>query len=73
VRLYGVVSTEAESPFELFEEREDAEQFIEDVRRDDAELAEWPRVERSSSIEEVGGRTSTRRPASRGLLRLLSK
>jgi hypothetical protein len=25
--------------------REDAERFLEDVRRDDAELAEWLRVE----------------------------
>ncbi len=43
--VYAVVSTEGEKAVETFVRREDAERFLEDVRRDDAELAEWLRVE----------------------------
>jgi len=45
VLLYGVVSAETEKALEFFVHREDAAGFLEDVRRDDAELADLLRVE----------------------------
>ena len=41
---YAVVSAETEKAVELFIRREDAERFLEEVRTDDAELAETLRL-----------------------------
>ncbi len=46
--FYGVISAETEKAVEMFVRRGDAEAMIEDVRRDDADLAE------SLRIEEIG-------------------
>jgi hypothetical protein len=45
VLIYAVVSGRDEKAVETFVRRDDAERFLEDVRRDDAELAERLRVE----------------------------
>ena len=43
--VYAVVSAETEKAVETLVHREDAERFLDGVRRDDAELAERLRVE----------------------------
>ena len=45
VLVYAVVSAETEKAVELFVRRADAETFLEEVRADDAELAELLRLE----------------------------
>ncbi len=42
---YAVVSAETQKAVELFVHREDAERFVEEVREDDAALAELLSVE----------------------------
>lgn len=43
--VYAVVSAETEKAVETFVRGEDAERFLENVRRNDAELAERLRIE----------------------------
>ncbi len=43
--VFDVVSDETEQAVEVFVRREDAERFLEDVRADEAELAERLRLE----------------------------
>ena len=42
---FAVVSAETEKAIELFVRREDVERFLDDVREDEPELAEWLRLE----------------------------
>ena len=43
--FYAVVSDKTQKAVETFVRREDAERFLEEIRREDAELAERLRVE----------------------------
>ena len=45
VLIYATVSAETEHAVELFLRREDAEEFLDEVRADDEELAESLRLE----------------------------
>jgi predicted Fe-Mo cluster-binding NifX family protein len=45
VRVYAVVGSQLEEAIELFVRREDAEAMVEDVRRDEPELAETLAIE----------------------------
>jgi hypothetical protein len=44
VLVYGVVSADTEMAIHVIR-REDAERFLEDVRADERDLAEWLRLE----------------------------
>ncbi len=43
--VYGIVSDETEEAIEVFVRRDEAERFLEEVRSDDAELADLRHIE----------------------------
>jgi hypothetical protein len=56
VLVFAVVSAETEHAVELFIRREDAERFLEEVRSDDAELADRLRAGADRARRPTGAR-----------------